>query len=284
MNARTLGIALSALAILNFTGCASKNSSAAGDAKNGQLSASKGGPGSKDRAGGMREDGTFAPGTPGTGPDGKPLYGVGPDGRPFTGIGPDGKPFTGIGPDGQPLPGFSADGRPLPGFGHDGQPLPGFGQDGQPLTGFTPGSSRESGVGTGPRMLSKADAQALESQEARRLREEGRKSLADIYFAYDRWGLSEEGKKNLSKSAGFLKKNPQAKLIIEGHCDERGSGEYNLALGEKRAKEALQYLSDLGIHNIVAVTSYGKERPSCKEQDEACYSKNRRAHLLVETD
>jgi peptidoglycan-associated lipoprotein len=279
MQARTIGIAISALAFMTVTGCASKNVSSTSDGtEHGKLSASKGGPGSKDRAGRgtnrMREDGTFAPGTPGTGPDGKPLYGVSPDGTPFTGIGPDGVPFAGIDPDGQPNPGFDS----------HGQPLTGFGPDGQPLTGFAPGSSKEAGVGRGPRTLSKADAQALETQEARRLREEGRKSLVDVYFAYDRWGLSEEGKKNLSRSASFLRDNPKAKLIIEGHCDERGSGEYNLALGEKRAKETLQYLSDLGIHNVVAVTSYGKERPSCKDADEACYSKNRRAHLLIEAD
>ncbi len=237
MNARAIGIAMSALVFLTVTGCASKNVSSTCDGtESGQLSAFK-------SASVPREDGTYAPGTPGVGSDGQPLPGYVPR----------------MGPDGRPLPGF------YPPIGPDGRPLPGFGPDGQPLTGFTPGSSRESGVGTGPTMLSKADAQALETREARRLREEGRKSLVDVYFAYDRWGLSEEGKKNLSRSAGFLRENPKAKLIIEGHCDERGSGEYNLALGEKRAKETLQYLSDLGIHNVVAVTSYGKERPSCKD-------------------
>jgi peptidoglycan-associated lipoprotein len=275
MNARAIGIAISALVFLTVTGCASKNVSSTSDEK-GKLSASRGGPGSTGRDGnrGMREDGTFVPGTPGTGPDGKPLYGVGPDGMPFTGIGPDGIPFTGIGPDGQPLPGF----------GSDGQPLLGFGPDGQPLTGFTPGSAREAGVGKGPMTLSKADAQAMESREARRMRDEARRHLLDIYFDFDRWGLSEEGKKTLSESAGFLRKHPKAKLVIEGHCDDRGSREYNLALGEKRAKETRHYLSDLGIRNTVAVTSYGKERPSCNEQDESCYAKNRRAHLMIETD
>ena len=109
-------------------------------------------------------------------------------------------------------------------------------------------------------------------------------TLLDIYFAFDRWGLSDEGKKNLSESAVFLRKHPTAKLVIEGHCDDRGSREYNLALGEKRAKETRTYLSDLGIRNPVTVTSYGKERPSCDKQDESCYSKNRRAHLLMETE
>ena len=155
---------------------------------------------------------------------------------------------------------------------------------GGPLTGFGKKPADESIAGTAPLMLSKADQLAMDSREARKTREDSRKQLLDIYFAFDRWGLSDEGKKNLSESAGFLKEHPKAKLFIEGHCDERGSAEYNLALGEKRAKEARQYLSDLGIHNAVAVTSYGKERPACKEHDESCYSKNRRAHLLIEAD
>jgi len=154
---------------------------------------------------------------------------------------------------------------------------------GNPLTGFSEKPGDESIDGTSPMMLSKADQQGMESREARRIREEARKSLLDIYFDFDRWGLSDEGKKNLSESAGFLRKHPTAKLVIEGHCDDRGSREYNLALGQKRAKETRHYLSDLGIHNPVTVTSYGKERPTCNGQDESCYSKNRRAHLLMET-
>ena len=172
------------------------------------------------------------------------------------------------------------------GTSQDGAPGKGGGNAlrGGPLTGFGKKPADESIAGTAPLMLSKADQLAMDSREARKTREDSRKQLLDIYFAFDRWGLSDEGKKNLSESAGFLRDHPNAKLFIEGHCDERGSAEYNLALGEKRAKEARQYLSDLGIHNAVAVTSYGKERPACKEHDEACYSKNRRAHLLVEAD
>ena len=106
--------------------------------------------------------------------------------------------------------------------------------------------------------------------------------LADIYFAYDKWALSKEGKKNLAQSAETLKQIPAAKLLIEGHCDERGSREYNMVLGEKRAQEARRYLEALGVKNPVGLTSYGKERPVCTEQDESCYWKNRRAHLVVE--
>lgn len=104
----------------------------------------------------------------------------------------------------------------------------------------------------------------------------------DVYFAYDRWSLSPEGRKNLDRNAETLKQTPSTRLLIEGHCDERGSREYNLVLGEKRAQETRRYLQALGVTNPMAVTSLGKERPVCAEPDESCYWKNRRAHLLVQ--
>jgi len=148
-----------------------------------------------------------------------------------------------------------------------------------PLQGFSKGSAEERLGDTPPLMIAKAEPQDLETRKAQG---EKRQELADIYFAFDKWVLSEEGKKNLANSAQFLKQNPTAKLVIEGYCDERGSREYNLVLGEKRAKETRRYLADLGIDNPVSVTSYGKERQVCTERDESCYWKNRRAHLLVD--
>jgi peptidoglycan-associated lipoprotein len=145
-----------------------------------------------------------------------------------------------------------------------------------PLQGFSKGPGEEH-LGDTSLLIAKADPDA----QARRSRED-RRELADIYFAFDKWVLSNEGKKNLASSADFLKQNPDAKLVIEGFCDERGSREYNLVLGEKRAKEARRFLADLGINNPVSVTSYGKERQVCNERDESCYWKNRRAHLLLE--
>ena len=132
---------------------------------------------------------------------------------------------------------------------------------------------------TPPMMIAKGEPQDLEGRKAR---EENRRALADIYFAFDKWVLSNEGKKNLAESAEFLKQNPGTKLFIEGYCDERGSREYNLVLGEKRAKETRRYLADLGIQNPVSVTSFGKERQVCTDRNESCYWKNRRAHLLVD--
>ena len=89
-----------------------------------------------------------------------------------------------------------------------------------PLQGFNKGSREERLGDTPPMMIAKAEPQDLES---RKMRDENRRELADIYFAFDKWILSEEGKKNLAESAGFLKQNPGAKIVIEGYCDERGN-------------------------------------------------------------
>lgn len=147
-----------------------------------------------------------------------------------------------------------------------------------PLGGLSK-SPQDEAVKGPPMMVAKADEAEL---AARRAREAAQKQLADIYFAFDKWALTTEGKKNLTQSADALKQVSSVKLLIEGHCDERGSREYNLVLGEKRAKETERFLLGLGIRNPVSVTSYGKERPVCSERDESCYWKNRRAHLVLE--
>jgi peptidoglycan-associated lipoprotein len=102
----------------------------------------------------------------------------------------------------------------------------------------------------------------------------------DIYFNFDEYTISEEGKNILVSKAVFLKTRPALKVIIEGHCDDRGTTEYNLALGEKRAGEVRKYLISLGIDgNRLSVISYGKEKPAASGQNEAAWAKNRRAHL-----
>src|SRR5438093_2213671 len=145
----------------------------------------------------------------------------------------------------------------------------------EPLKGFSKTPTEEIVKATHPIVVAKAEPSSL--------REVASHQLADIYFAFDRWGLSQEGKKYLVEDAETLKQHPEAKVVIEGYCDERGSREYNLVLGEKRAQEATRYLETLGIKTHVKVISYGKERQVCTEQDESCYWKNRRAHLLIET-
>ena len=148
-----------------------------------------------------------------------------------------------------------------------------------PLQGFSK-TPRDEVVRTpSPPLVARADPSEF---EARRARETASREFGEVYFEFDRWGLSPEGKKNLDQNADILKQNPRARILIEGHSDERGSIEYNLVLGEKRAKEARRYLLTLGVTNPVGVTSFGKERPVCTEHDESCYWKNRRAHLVLE--
>jgi len=112
------------------------------------------------------------------------------------------------------------------------------------------------------------------------LRREG--LLGDAFFDYDRADLSEEAKEKLARNSRFMKEHPQFRLTVEGHCDERGTPEYNLALGERRAGAARDYMVSMGVaSDRFETVSYGKERPVCQQSDEACWSQNRRAHPLV---
>ena len=106
--------------------------------------------------------------------------------------------------------------------------------------------------------------------------------LRDVFFGYDTWNISEEGRQALTRDAEWLRMHPAVQLKVEGHCDERGSTTYNFVLAEKRAKSVRNYLSALGIKpERFIVVSYGKERPFCKDRSEACYQQNRRGHLVV---
>jgi peptidoglycan-associated lipoprotein len=106
--------------------------------------------------------------------------------------------------------------------------------------------------------------------------------LRDIYFDFDRYDIRPADAKILDANAAWLKQNPGMLLLIEGHCDERGTNEYNLALGERRAKAAMNYLVAQGVQaSRITIISYGEERPVCMEKTEECWAKNRRAHFLV---
>ncbi len=106
--------------------------------------------------------------------------------------------------------------------------------------------------------------------------------LQDVFFAFDSWQIKDDGKQVLGANGQWLKANAGKLLTIEGHCDERGTQAYNLVLGEKRAKAVRSYLVDLGVDaKRLAVTSYGKDRPSCREHNEDCYQQNRRGHLVL---
>ncbi len=105
----------------------------------------------------------------------------------------------------------------------------------------------------------------------------------DIFFDYDSSALTAAAQEILRRKAGFLKANPSLNITIEGHCDERGTNEYNLALGEARAKSAKVFLVDLGIPaNRIATISYGEERPLVEGRTEDAYARNRRAHFVIE--
>jgi peptidoglycan-associated lipoprotein len=110
-------------------------------------------------------------------------------------------------------------------------------------------------------------------------------ALKDINFDFDKYDIRPADMKILDTNASWLKTNARSLLLIEGHADERGTPEYNLALGERRAKAAMSYLVALGIQaNRISIISYGEERPLCKERGEACWAKNRRDHFLVKPE
>jgi peptidoglycan-associated lipoprotein len=108
------------------------------------------------------------------------------------------------------------------------------------------------------------------------------KMLKDIHFDFDKYNIQPGEAEALKENSALLKKYPGMKFQIEGHCDERGTGEYNLALGERRANSVKKYLASLGISpNNVLTISYGEERPLDQGHNEEAWSKNRRAHFVI---
>ncbi|MBN1879398.1 peptidoglycan-associated lipoprotein Pal [bacterium] len=114
--------------------------------------------------------------------------------------------------------------------------------------------------------------------------EEARSVLSSesVYYDYDKAVLTAEGRSILAEKAAYMIKNPDITVTIEGHCDERGSNEYNLALGERRAAAAKKYLMDFGVQgSLIETVTYGEERPVCRESKESCWKLNRRAAFVV---
>jgi peptidoglycan-associated lipoprotein len=106
--------------------------------------------------------------------------------------------------------------------------------------------------------------------------------VKDIYFDYDKSDIRDDAKPVLAANADFLKLNPSIKFTIEGHCDERGSEEYNIGLGDRRATATKDYLISLGISSDrINTITYGKEKPVCTDKTEECYQKNRRSHFVL---
>jgi len=127
------------------------------------------------------------------------------------------------------------------------------------------------------------------TREAARVEEETIKEKAapvemfkDINFDFDKFSLRPEAREILKQHADYLAKNRDVNVTIEGHCDEKGTSEYNLALGERRAKEALKYLKELGVSaKRMKTVSYGKEKPLDPGHNEEAWAKNRRDHFVI---
>ena len=106
--------------------------------------------------------------------------------------------------------------------------------------------------------------------------------LGDIFFDFDKFDLRADARERLQKNADFMNQYPMLEFGLEGHCDERGTNEYNLALGERRAHAAKDYLVSLGVSsNRVRTISYGEEKPFCMGHDESCWQDNRRGHFII---
>lgn len=109
-----------------------------------------------------------------------------------------------------------------------------------------------------------------------------RDNVFDAFFDFDKADIRPDARDALAKTAQFLRSYPQVKVTIEGHCDERGSVEYNLGLGDRRAQAVRQFLANLGISaDRLNTVSYGKERPFCTTSDETCWQQNRRGHFIM---
>lgn len=144
-----------------------------------------------------------------------------------------------------------------------------------------PSSVAPSAPGKKPVPTARRDAPASSLEAHREGKAPAASPLKEIYFDFDKYDLKADARAALAQNAAWLKANPSARVEIEGHCDERGTSEYNLALGAKRAQAAKGYLESLGISaQRMSTISYGEELPVCREQTESCYQKNRRDRFV----
>ena len=163
-------------------------------------------------------------------------------------------------------------------------PSMGRGGSGGGLSGFSQNPSEER-LGRGGDIASRSFSGMSARQRAEITKEEKaaiEAGLQDVFFGYDQWTLSDTGMEALNLDAQWLKNHPGAVMKVEGHCDERGTADYNIVLGDKRAKAARSYLIESGVGpKQVAIVSYGKARPFCTDPAESCYQQNRRGHVLL---
>jgi peptidoglycan-associated lipoprotein len=131
--------------------------------------------------------------------------------------------------------------------------------------------------------LAEEQAKQDEAAEARERAAAAATGLQPVYFDFDQSFIRNEAREVMKANADWLKANPRVKIRIEGNADERGTVEYNQALGQRRAASAKKYLTDLGISGSrISLISYGKEKPVCNEHSEDCWQKNRRADLIAD--
>lgn len=147
----------------------------------------------------------------------------------------------------------------------------------------TKGSASGKGEGDrGSTRESATDRSSLSQLQEGKSTSEGSGPLKDIYFDFDSHNLTSDARETLRANASWLKSNPAARAEIEGHSDERGTNEYNLALGAKRAQTAKDFLATLGVTaERLSTISYGEEIPMCKDASESCWQRNRRARFVV---
>jgi len=164
-------------------------------------------------------------------------------------------------------------------------------QSEKPAMMSSPSSSRSAGARTPSKASASSVRQAQMQSQSRSSLDALRRgqstatapgsALKEIYFDFDRYDLSSDARTTLKASGEWLRSNPSIRVEIEGHCDERGTSEYNLALGAKRAQAAKDYLVSLGVApDRLSTISYGEEIPLCREHDESCWSKNRRDRFV----
>jgi peptidoglycan-associated lipoprotein len=144
------------------------------------------------------------------------------------------------------------------------------------------GSALGEGQRGGTRESTTGSSSLKQLQEGKTSATPGASPLKDIFFDFDRADLRGDARNTLRANADWLKSNPSTRVEVEGHCDERGTNEYNLALGAKRAQAARDYLVSLGIAGErLSTISYGEEIPVCREHAESCWRQNRRARFVI---
>lgn len=148
----------------------------------------------------------------------------------------------------------------------------------------TPPAAEEVEEPEAPEAMDQEEEDPLDSEDMREVNSEAMRQgfEPNVYFDFDKSNLRPEAREALTGNARWLREHTQFVVTIEGHCDERGTNEYNLALGERRANAAKDYMVSLNVDpGRFRTISYGEERPVCTQSDEACWQRNRRAHMII---